>query len=198
MRFHNAVLILIVAALFGAWGMAFGQVELTPTVGFEFTSHNGFGDHFRGLSIGMDLGGEIVYAPHNNFGIGLQGKTGLAYDAYMIDSEHTHRETIVDEYIPWTFFAGPIFYIGNSWFVSGSVGQVINIIHHDTYLSTEETNEDLSDRPYRTGHWKYMIETGWRTSFHWAISAKVMTNLIDSYTIHRSKWNIYLGFRYFI
>lgn len=199
MKIHNVFLIvLLMFFCLGAGIASANQYELTPFVGVDFTCHRGFGDSFRGVAADFEVGLEGIFTPTNNFGVGIQARTGIGYDGYMVDTDYSHDDMIVDEYFPWQASIGPVFYIGNSWFIAGSVTKVLDIIDHDTYLSTFEEDIDMKEKPYHIDDFDYSIETGWRTSFHGSINFRMTTNLISSYTIDKSKYNFYIGFRYFI
>lgn len=190
------VLLVLSAAAFAATDIG-KDFTLGPFVDFEGTVHRGFGDCYRGLSVGTDFGAELRYVPTDNFSVGIGARTGVAYDAYMKDSTR-HDQTIVDEYVAWTGGFGITLYIGEWWYVGYSVTKYLDSFKHDTYLSTPESDIDLDTRDYDTDEWDYAFETGARTSEHWLIYARVTSNIIDSYTIDSSKYNVYVGFRYFI
>ena len=173
------------------------KYELTPFIGFDATIHRGLGNYYRGISLGIDAGLEALYTPTDDFGVGIQASTGIKYDCYMMDTDTSHDASVIDEYFPWVVSVGPVIYLEN-WYLSGMVIRVLDIERHNTYISDAHADTPIKKRPFNINDWDYSFEVGYRTTFHSAIGVKVSTNLINSYTIDNSMYNIYLTFHTFI
>lgn len=163
-------------------------------VDFNGTAHNGL-DKNHGAGVGFGIGGEYLYVVNSNFAIGISGKTNLNFDAYMDYS--LDDVTLVDEYGTWAVTGGGIVYIGDYVFVGYNAIYNILTFHHDTYLSYDDSDEDVDPLDYDIDVLNYSVTLGVRLRYHLAMYVDVTTHQIKN-GLDNNKRQYYLGIKYYI
>ena len=178
--------------------LAFGETQRGLFFDLDGTIHKGFSDDYRGTAGDFGIGYEYRYVFPDSFAIGMMVKTSLGYDNYMVDTDTSHRFSYVDEYFLWQGYIGPVFYIGNDWYISGHVSMIWSVIGHDTYISGPDGDQKLGKKyPFDYDDFNYVAETGLRLSKHGLIYMRVTTTVIHS-TIYHAKYSLYCGLRIYL
>lgn len=171
------------------------NVETSPYVDFNVTAHNGVGDNSTGFAAGMGFGIEVLYAVNNDFGIGLNAKTNLTYDEYIVNY---YGGTVNDEYGVWSGTIGGIAYIGPMFYVSYMAIFNFSTFHHDTY-GVDECGEtyDIAEFEYNINDINYAVELGLRIQYHFSMYVAATTHLINN-VMDTNHNQFYVGVKYHI
>lgn len=188
---------LIILLIFGLHCAFAGEqkFEFSPFMDFNGSVHGGLGSHNDGFAASVGAGAELLYVVNDNFAFGINGKTNLNYDNYLQSANDD--DVIVDEYGTWTSTFGGIVYMGESFYLAYMAIYHMDTFHESTYLSCDDGDIEMKKAPYKINELNYLIEVGFRASYHMAIYADVTTHLVET-EVDRSKYQIYFGLKYHI
>lgn len=187
------IILLVLAGLHEIF--ASDKFEFSPYMDFNFSSHGGLGSHYDGIAGSVGAGAEWLYVVNDNFAFGVNGKTNLNYENYL--SEAKDDDVIVDEYGTWTASIGGIVYMGEMFYMAYMAIYHIDTFHESTYLSCSDGDIELKKNPYNIDELNYLVELGFRLSYHMSVYADITTHLVET-KVDQSKYQIYLGLKYHI
>lgn len=167
--------------------------EATTYVDFNGTIHNGAGSHYEGFSGGMGFGFEALMVLSDRFAVGVNAKTVAAYDIYV---DYHGDYAIADEYGVWYASAGPIFYIGDMFYLTAMAQYNLDVFYENTYRHEGTNDTNIEKLEYNIDDIDWWFETGFRVDYHAAIYLAASTHIVET-SVNTAKYQLYCGLKFF-